>query len=89
MQFNAMKMKASYYARKAVKSVAAPVAASVSIAAVTVGNAHAAIDASVGTAFTALQADAVSLSGIVIPIVVAVLGLGITISLIKRFGKKI
>ena len=54
-----------------------------------VGSANAAIDASVGTAFTALQADAVSLSAIVVPIVVAVLGLMIVIKLIKRFGSKI
>ncbi len=52
-------------------------------------SAHAAIDAAVGTAFTALQADATSLSAIVVPIVVAVLGLVITIKLIKRFGNKI
>lgn len=52
-------------------------------------SAHAAIDAAVGTAFTALQSDAVSLSGIVVPIVVSVLGLMIVIKLIKRFGNKI
>lgn len=49
----------------------------------------AAIDASVGTSFAALQADAVSLAAIVTPIVVAILGLVIVIKLIKRFGSKI
>lgn len=52
-------------------------------------SAHAAIDESVTTAFDTVKADAVSLSGIVVPIVVSVLGLVITIKLIKRFGSKI
>jgi hypothetical protein len=51
--------------------------------------AHAAIDASVSTAFDAVKADAVSLSAIVTPIVVAILGLALVIKLIKRFGNKI
>lgn len=51
--------------------------------------AHAEIDASVGTALTAVQADASALSALVVPIVVAVMGLGIVIKLIKRFGNKI
>lgn len=51
--------------------------------------ANAAIDASVGTALTAIQTDATSLSALVIPIVVAVMGLMITIKLIKKFGNKI
>lgn len=54
-----------------------------------VGSAHAALDTSVTTAFDAVKADAVTLSGIVVPIVVSVLGLVITIKLIKRFGNKI
>lgn len=53
------------------------------------GAASAAVDASVSTAFTAVQADAVSMAGIVTPIVVAVLGLALGIKLIKRFGNKI
>lgn len=52
-------------------------------------NANAAIDASVGIAFTALKTDASDLSAIVIPIVVAVLGMVIVIKLIHRFGNKI
>jgi len=52
-------------------------------------SAHAAIDAAVGTAFTAVQTDAVSLAGIVTPIVVSILGLVIVIKLIKRFGNKL
>lgn len=53
------------------------------------GVASAAIDPSVATALAAVQSDATAVSGIVTPIVIAVLGLGITISLIKRFAKKI
>jgi hypothetical protein len=52
-------------------------------------SANAAIDASVGTAFSAIQSDATSLSAIVTPIVVGILGLVIVIKLIKRFGSKI
>jgi len=52
-------------------------------------NANAAIDASVGTALTAVQADAVSLSALFTPVVIAVLGLFIVMKLIKRFGSKI
>lgn len=51
--------------------------------------ANATIDASVGTALTAVQADATSLSALVVPIVVGVMGLSIVIKLIKRFGNKI
>lgn len=68
---------------KAAAVVAASLAAAVAVPA------HAAIDASVGTAFTALQADATELAGIVTPIVVAVMGLAIVIKLIKRFGNKL
>jgi catabolite regulation protein CreA len=51
--------------------------------------AHAAIDASVSTAFEAVKTDAVALAAIVTPIVVAILGLALVIKLIKRFGNKI
>jgi hypothetical protein len=67
-------------------------AASASVAAVILlatANANAAIDASVGTAFTAIQTDATSLLGIVTPIVVTVLGMFIVLKLIKKFGGKI
>lgn len=53
------------------------------------GMASAAIDPAVATSLAAVQADATALSGIVTPIVISVLGLGIVISLIKRFGNKI
>lgn len=59
------------------------------VSAVVAGSASAAIDGSVATAMTAVQSDAQSLSAIVVPIVVAVMGLGIVIKLIKRFGNKI
>lgn len=52
-------------------------------------SAFAAVDAAVGTALAAVQADAVALAGIVTPIVIAVLGLMLGIKLIKRFGNKI
>jgi len=55
----------------------------------TVGEAMAAIDASVGTAFTAIQTDATALMAIVVPIIVAILGMVIVIKLIKRFGNKL
>jgi hypothetical protein len=54
-----------------------------------VGTASATIDPSVATAFTGIQTDATSLSGIVTPIVVAILGLLIVMKLIKRFGSKL
>lgn len=52
-------------------------------------SANAALDASIGTAFTAVQTDAVALSALIIPIVVSVLGLMLTIKLIKKFGNKV
>ena len=55
----------------------------------TAAQAQAAIDAAVGTAFTAIQTDAVALSAIVTPIIVSILGLVIVIKLIKRFGNKL
>ncbi|MEO7493899.1 MAG: major coat protein [Massilia sp.] len=51
--------------------------------------ASAAVDASVGTAFAAVQTDATAIAGIVTPIVVGILGLSLSIKLIKRFGSKI
>ena len=71
------------------KNKAAVVGAVAAGALLAMSNANAAIDASVGTAFAALQADATALSVIVVPIVVAILGLVIVIKLIKRFGSKI
>jgi len=52
-------------------------------------SAHAAIDSSVGTALTAIQGDAADLSAMVVPVVVSIMGLGIVIKLIKRFGNKV
>jgi len=54
-----------------------------------VGAAHAALDASIATTFAAVQTDATALSAIVVPIVVAILGLTLVIKLVKRFGNKI
>jgi len=78
-------MNAQSFAKKYLPTVAA----GTTLALASIGSAHAAIDASVGTAFTALEADATALSAIVIPIVVSVLGLFIVIKLIKKFGGKI
>lgn len=61
----------------------------VAISMVAAANASAALDASIATAFTAVQTDATALSAIVVPIVVSILGLVIVIKLIKRFGNKL
>lgn len=54
------------------------------------GNAvHAAVPAGVDTAFTAVGADAATVAGYAVPIVLSVLGLTLVIKLIKRFGNKI
>jgi hypothetical protein len=58
-------------------------------ASVTAGLASAAVDAGVATAMATVQADALSLAGIVTPVVIVILGAGIGIKLIKRFGNKI
>jgi hypothetical protein len=50
---------------------------------------YAALDASVSTAFAAIQTDATSLNAIVVPILIAILGMVILIKLYKRFGNKI
>jgi hypothetical protein len=71
------------------KKVGGVVASASALALVAMANAHAALDASVGTAFTAVKDDAVSLSAIVTPIVVSILGLALVLKLIKRFGNKI
>lgn len=54
-----------------------------------VGQAHAALDASIATAFDAVETDAIALSALVVPIVVSILGLTLVIKLIKRFGRNI
>lgn len=51
--------------------------------------AHAALPASVGTAFAAVETEAGELRDLVVPIVVAILGMVLLIKLIKRFGNKI
>lgn len=79
-------MKQFYGSVKNKAAVAGALAAGLTVSA---GSAMAAVDGSVATAFAALQADAVSLAGIVTPIVVAIMGLGIAIKLIKKFGNKI
>jgi len=73
------------FKRKAIAAktvvMAALIAASVS--------AHAEIPAAVGTAFAAIETDAEALFAMVVPYVVAVLGLMIVLRLIKKFGNKI
>ena len=53
------------------------------------GSAVAAVPAGVDTAFTAVGADAATVAGYAVPIVLSVLGLTLVIKLIKRFGNKI
>lgn len=54
-----------------------------------VGSAHAALDESIATGFTAIKTDALALNAIVLPIVVSLMGLFIILRLIKRFGNKV
>lgn len=51
--------------------------------------ANAAVDAAVGTALTALQADAASLLALVFPVILAIFAMLAGIKLFKRFGSKI
>lgn len=54
-----------------------------------VNQANAAVDAAVGTALTALQADAASLLALVFPVILAIFAMLAGIKLFKRFGSKI
>jgi len=71
------------------QKAAVNVAAATALLLSTMVAAHAEIDAAVGTAFTAVKADATSLMTLVTPIVIAILGMFITLKLIKKFGNKI
>jgi len=53
------------------------------------GAARAELPAAVATSFTEVKADATALNDLVMPIVIAILGMFIVIKLIKRFGNKI
>lgn len=52
-------------------------------------SAHAALDASIATGLTAVQADAVAILALVFPVVIAVFGLTMAPKLVKRFGRMI
>ncbi len=49
----------------------------------------AALDPSVATGLTGIQTDATSLNALIVPVVIAILGMLIVVKLIKRFGNKI
>jgi hypothetical protein len=51
--------------------------------------ASAAIDPSVASGIAAINTDAHTLSGIVVPVIVAIMALLIILKLIKRFGAKL
>ncbi|SFA98633.1 hypothetical protein SAMN04515620_1116 [Collimonas sp. OK607] len=53
------------------------------------GAANATLDPAVATSLTAIQTDATSLNGLVMPIVLGIFGMLVTYKLIKRFGGKI
>lgn len=52
-------------------------------------SAFAALPSGVDTAITAIQTDAATLSGYVAPVMLAILGFGVSFKLIKRFVNKI
>lgn len=54
-----------------------------------VSSAFAALPTGVDTAITAIQTDATTLSGYVAPVMLAILGFGVSFKLIKRFVNKI
>lgn len=53
------------------------------------GLANAALDASIATGLTGIQADAVAILALVFPVVIAVFGLTMAPKLVKRFGRMI
>lgn len=76
------------YKSKFNRLVKAGIAAGLTVAA-SIQQAHAALDASIGTGITAVVTDATSVSALVLPAVVTIMGLGIVIKLVKRFGNKL
>lgn len=54
-----------------------------------VNEASAALDPSIATAMTGLQADATSLLGLVFPVVLSIFAMLTGIKLFKRFGNKV
>jgi len=52
-------------------------------------NAYAALPAAVGTTVTAIQADGQSIFDLVFPVIGAFVGLGVVITMFKRFTKKV
>ena len=56
---------------------------------VLVGAANAALPAAVGTTITGIQTDGQALFDLVFPVIGVFLGLGIIITLFKRFSKKV
>ncbi|MFA6203047.1 MAG: major coat protein [Gallionella sp.] len=52
-------------------------------------SAFAALPASVGTTVTAIQADGQAIFDLIFPVVAAFVGLGVVVTLFKRFTKKV
>lgn len=57
--------------------------------AASIGAAHAALPAVVGTTLTAIEADGMALADLVWPIMLAFLGAALLMKLSKRFGNKV
>lgn len=53
------------------------------------GFANAALDPAVAEGINGIKADASELNGLVVPVIIAILGMVIVIKLVKRFGNKI
>lgn len=70
------------------KLVAVRAAAGVALLAASVA-AHAALPASVGTTVTAIQTDGQAIFDLVFPVVGVFVGLGLVITLFKRFSRKV
>ena len=66
------------------------IAASVGVVTVVLaGAANAALDPSIATSFTAAQADAITLSGLAVPVILAIAALFIMPRLAKRFMRNL
>lgn len=81
--FSRLKVQSS---RAAVAAFSAGVAL---VSAFAAGAANATLDPSISTGITGIQTDATSLNGLVMPVVVAILGMIVVYKLVKRFGNKI
>jgi len=67
----------------------AKIAGGASVLAATIGAAHAELPAVIGTEFSKVQADGLSLADLVWPVLMAIFGALLLMKLGKRFGNKI